>query len=168
MTETDKKLWWQAYLAILPVSFARTHPGLCPSLSVSQMADEAVEAYHERYGADLDQVDRIVEGWGCLEVMGRQSYIGWCRDLRETPAKIVELQLLKPDGSRSSTMRFGASAVYCLTLIDEETANHMARGESLRPCKHCRKEFWSADSWYCPTCVASGRPDASDDADVWY
>jgi hypothetical protein len=140
----EQEVWLSARSAVLQAMM--TTGGWTPEHArrvCNQKADEALEDFRERF-PPADPGPRVpYEGWCQLEAMGHESHIGWVRDLRETPAKLVELEVLKADGTRGQRKRYGAGAIYCLTEIDEESAQHLARDESKNVCAECNKAFWS-------------------------
>lgn len=120
-----------------------------------ELAIVVTQMFQHRNGTDAED-SPVVEGWAHVEVMGKQAFFGWTRDLRETGARMLEVKTIARDGSPGDVKRFGAGAIFCCTFLmgddPEGDCKHLAAGEFKRTCDKCKREYWSRGSWTCPDC----------------
>ncbi len=150
MNESDKRLWWQAFLAGL----ANTEGNVSHRVEHSvRVAQESVGRYHAHCGQEPDDPPAApYEGWAHLEVMGHRSHYGLVREVRGFGTRLIEIRELNGDGELvDAVIQYGGSAIFANTQLDEEVARHFARGQHRVTCAHrdehgkatCDVEVWT-------------------------
>ena len=62
------------------------------------------------------------EQWAVLEIMGHQRYAGRVTEQAIGGSSFVRLDVPEANGKAPFTKFFGSSAIYAMTIVDEETA----------------------------------------------
>ena len=78
--------------------------------------------------------------WGILELMGHRKAAGLVQEVELFGVKMLRIDI--PPGDRDPqplSQIYGGSAIYCLTIVDEETAKAFAQHSRDKPL-----EVWSA------------------------
>lgn len=63
------------------------------------------------------------EQWANVELMGHQRVVGRCSEELIAGSQMLRVDI--PDGESFSTRYYGASAIYCLTVISEDVARRI-------------------------------------------
>jgi hypothetical protein len=77
------------------------------------------------------------EQWAILEIMGHQRYAGLVSEQSVGGSNFVRLDVPQSGDRQPFTKLFGSSAIYAITIVDEETA----RGMCNQFCQEPMSEF---------------------------
>ena len=79
------------------------------------------------------------EQWAIVEIMGHQRYAGLVTEQVVGGTSFLRVDVPKINGLPGFTKLFGSSAIYAMTIVDEETARAAANADRQRPL-----DEWSA------------------------